>query len=179
MTSINFQQQQQQQQHLSFGKMMESNVSAPSAHPCTCSDSTTTKLKTVRFAPIIDVIEFEGPSYDRSMFYSKAEYAAMKMQRQYDVVMLHLRHVNGVEVTGIENYITPYLLEKTIRRKKKHMKHVLKEYKRQAKNGCCDVDKLAATAQMKSQWSVSRAFLIGNYQSKSSGGPNCRGARAA
>lgn len=177
MTSINF--QQQQQQHLSFGKMMDV-ISAPSAsaHPC-CSDNSTTKLKTVRFAPIVDVIELEGPSYNRSMFYSKAEYAAMKRQRQYDVRMLHLHRINGVVVTGIENYITPYLLEKTIRRKEKHMKHVLKEYKRQAKNGCCDVDKLAAMAQMKSQWSVSRAFLIGNYQSKSSGGPNCRGARAA
>ena len=140
--------------------------------------------KKVTFCEITEEIYYESDT-DHSMFYTKYDYEEMRQQRYNDIADMHSFQFSVEEnrvffnedkcvLNGLENFLTPELYMKSLRRKRSYVHVVLKEYKRQSKAGVYDVEKLANVAKLKSLWSTRRAFRIGCHQSK-----NSVGARAA
>ena len=140
--------------------------------------------KSVTFNEITEEIYYEN-DVDRSMFYNAFDYQEMRQQRYNDIADIHSFNFSVEEnrvffnedkcvLNGLENFLTPELYMKSLKRKRSYVHVVLKEYKRQSKAGVYDVEKLANVAKLKSLWSTRRAFRIGCHQSK-----NSVGARAA
>jgi len=77
--------------------------------------------------------------------------------------MRRLTLVNGaeVELTGIENLLTPGLMKKAMALKKGYKNAVLDEQERQDAWGCFDPGGLALAAQEHSRWATQRALNIG------------------
>jgi len=127
--------------------------------------------KSVTFNEITEEIYYENDT-DRSMFYNAFDYQKMKEQRYNDISDIHSFNFSVEEnrvffnedkcvLNGLENFLTPELYMKSLRRKRSYVHVVLKEYKRQSKAGVYDVEKLANVAKLKSLWSTRRAFRIG------------------
>eukprot|EP00571_Detonula_confervacea_P015126 CAMPEP_0172308120 /NCGR_PEP_ID=MMETSP1058-20130122/8824_1 /TAXON_ID=83371 /ORGANISM="Detonula confervacea, Strain CCMP 353" /LENGTH=165 /DNA_ID=CAMNT_0013020477 /DNA_START=19 /DNA_END=513 /DNA_ORIENTATION=- len=123
--------------------------------------------RSVQFSAVQDVRFYErnSESHASEMFYSEAEYKAMKKARRRVVNDIHKRYYvlvessggcsdifNDCSLTGIENLLTPAILEKITRHRRGCLAAVLGEQSRQGAAGEYDPYTLALISQMRSRW---------------------------
>jgi len=70
----------------------------------------------------------------------------------------------GCNLTGIENFLTPSLIKKSVARKRQRLNAVLDEQVRQYASGCFDPHRLALVSQCYSKSSIQRSLKIGMIQ---------------
>ena len=138
--------------------------------------------RSVKFSTMADVRAYKDSikAYGSDMFYSSAEITEMRAERKRDVKAIHMRYAllqsggkynepelfEGCVLTGVENFLTPELLDTTLRRKRGCLHAVLKEQSRQCAEGKSDTELLACASQNVSIWAMKRAERIGCHQSR-------------
>lgn len=129
--------------------------------------------KKVQFSTKIDVRIHEG--YDEAdaskLFYSEQDCRAMHKANEQAVIDVRMRlsteDLEGFDcfLTGIENLLTPEIMNTIMADMKQCRQAVLKEQMVQFHSGEYDPDKLAIVSRYHSMWAAKRARKIGRYQS--------------
>ena len=133
--------------------------------------------KSVVFDSCSFICIYERPeeSYSSNMSYSKEEIYAMRKANQCSVreasEALHddsnaAASFDSDTLTGIENLLTPALIERTRANHVNCVRAVLKEQARQALTGEYDPVKIARESRTHSIYSKKRALKVAFYQSK-------------
>ena len=165
-----------------------SNLIVDFAHRRTSFTGSQCKTKAVTFSPMSEMTFYERPqeSDASKLYYTAEDYRAMRTANLQATQEAHRRYLaislasskdlnsteiqrevlDGLNITGIENVLSPSTAKKFVARRKQHWRAVLQEQAQQDESGEYDPDMIACASQRHSKWAVKRAQKIASYQSK-------------
>lgn len=142
------------------------------------------KAKALRFAPMSELqLYYQSPdefkTFKSDLFYSDGELREMKIANTKTVQKLHRlyqalssmglgieeisKHLDGLVIIGLENYLTLDLTRRLLRRRKERTSAVLLEQVRQGVSGEADPDEIARVSRNCSRWARKRAVTIASF----------------
>lgn len=138
-----------------------------------------TKTSSLKFIKRIDTMV----SDPNEIWYNSKDYKAFKVQQKKSVqsarhsldvisasnqdMKTKVRQMDAVDITGIENVVTPAMIQRALKCRNQCINAVLDEQDRQdAKNGRVDADRLAQVSCQYSKYSRKRAQNIGKLHSR-------------
>lgn len=148
------------------------------------------RRKAVHFSPMAHICLIEPTEDESSSWYSSKEMKSFRVQNVKNVQEVN-RHVlaitsgtfgsdsassmpqvesqhlmNDCSLVGIENLLTPKIIKKKLKMRRRCVEAVLNEEERQFRTGECDMDRLAAVSAQYSKWSVQRAEQIATLHAR-------------
>ena len=121
--------------------------------------------KMVHFSSEYDIRFYERPDkvHASELYYSREDISQFKVANRQAILDIHMRRltsVNGADLTGNENLLTPGLTKKAMARKMGYRNAVLDEQERHDASGYHDPGRLARAAENYSRWATRRALKI-------------------